>query len=198
MQLVFKKGFDGDMEKLPKREVEGAVQFKEYDSMEKLSAIANLLALGIMLVFAIPVVMILLKALRSGVEIRLDRLILLLILEIVTIPVHELLHALCFKGYVEFYTYLRKGLAFVIGTESMTKGHFVFMSMLPNLVLGFLPYIIYFFVPTEFWLGIWGMGNIGAGAGDYINIFNALRQVPKGGLIYMSGVHSYWYMPEEK
>ena len=44
--------------------------------------------------------------------------------------------------------------------------------------------------------GFFGAIAIGSGAGDYINIYNALRQVPKGGLCYMSGMHSYWYMPD--
>ena len=35
------------------------------------------------------------------------------------------------------------------------------------------------------------------GIGDYYNVFNCLTQVPKGGLVYMSGMHSYWYLPEE-
>lgn len=196
MHLTFKKGFDGDLEKLPKREVPGAVQFKEYESMEKLSLVANLLAVGIAIIFAIPVVLAMISYIKTGrFEIGLDQLILLLVLEIVTIPVHECLHASVFKGEVEFYTYFRKGLAFVVGPEDMTKTRFVLMSLCPNIVLGFVPYILYFFMPGQFWLGIWALGNIAAGAGDYINIYHALTQMPKGSLTFMSGMHSYWYMP---
>ena len=56
-------------------------------------------------------------------------------------------------------------------------------------------YIVALIFPSLYWLGIFGALAIGAGAGDYINVFNALTQVPKGGLIYMCGFHSYWYKP---
>ncbi len=110
-------------------------------------------------------------------------------------PIHEVLHALCFKEEVEFYTYLRKGLMFVVGTESMSKARFIFMSMFPNIVFGFIPYILFFIFPSQFWLGIWGALCISAGVGDYINVFNAITQMPKGSLCYMNGNRSYWYIP---
>ena len=37
MKLIFKKEFNGDVEKLPSREVEGAVVFKEPESIQKRS-----------------------------------------------------------------------------------------------------------------------------------------------------------------
>ena len=196
MHLTFKKGFDGDLEKLPKKEVPGAVQFREYESMEKLSLIANLLAIVIAVICAVPVFFAIKKMFQTnGFEFGLWQIILLFVLEIVSIPVHECLHASMFRGEVEFYTYLKKGLAFVVGPEDMTKGRFVMMSLLPNLVLGIVPYIIFFFVPNQLWLGIWSLGNIASGAGDYINIYHAITQMPKGSLTFMSGMHSYWYMP---
>ncbi|MBR1759463.1 MAG: DUF3267 domain-containing protein [Lachnospiraceae bacterium] len=199
MHLTYKKGFDGDLNKLPQREVPGAVQFKEFESMEKLSLVANLLAIGLAILFFAPVLLKIFHFLSGdGLRVELWQLILLVVLEIVTIPVHEVLHASAFKEEVEFYTYLRKGLAFVTGTESMTKGRFIFMSLLPNLVLGVIPYLLFFLFPSQLWLGIWAAGNIAAGAGDYINVFNAATQMPKGSLCYMSGMHTYWYMPGEE
>ena len=114
---------------------------------------------------------------------------------ILVLPVHEFLHASCFRGDVEFYTALKKGLLFVIGTEDMTKARFVFMSLLPNLVFGVLPYLAFLLGLRSFWLGLFGAICIGSGGGDYINVFNCLTQVPRGGLVFMSGMHSYWYKP---
>ena len=109
MHLTFKKGFDGDLEKLPKKEVPGAVQFREYESMEKLSLIANLLAIVIAVICAVPVFFAIKKTFQTnGFEFGLWQIILLFVLEIVTIPVHECLHASMFRGEVEFYTYLKK------------------------------------------------------------------------------------------
>ncbi len=42
-----------------------------------------------------------------------------------------------------------------------------------------------------------GVLAIASGFGDYINIYHALTQMPKGALTYMYGFHSYWYLPEK-
>ena len=110
---------------------------------------------------------------------------------------HEILHASCFKEEVYLYTNFSKGMLFVVGPEDMTKGRFIFMSMLPNLVFGFIPFIIFLFVPKLVVLGAMGSICIGMGFGDYFNVFNAIRQMPKGALTYLSGFHSYWYLPEK-
>ena len=36
-----------------------------------------------------------------------------------------------------------------------------------------------------------------SGAGDYLNVFNALTQMPKGSRTYLYEFHSWWYLPEE-
>ena len=36
---------------------------------------------------------------------------------------------------------------------------------------------------------------ISFGGGDYMNVWNALRQMPRGSIQQISGFHSYWYMP---
>ena len=86
---------------------------------------------------------------------------------------HELLHAVCFKQDVYLYTNWKQGLLFVVGPEPMSKRRFILMCLLPNLLLGFLPYI-----------------------GDYYNIINALTQMPKGAKTYLYQMHSFWYLPE--
>jgi hypothetical protein len=45
-------------------------------------------------------------------------------------------------------------------------------------------------------LGGLGALAIGAGAGDYFNVYNALTQMPRGARTYMCGMHSFWYIPE--
>lgn len=196
MKLTFKKEFDGDMEKLPQRQVEGAVIFKEPKTLTGLSILANGIGAVLIIAALVPIVLIkggageLLTDIKSGLQ-----LLLAAFLMLVSMPVHELLHAVCFKEEVEFYTALKKGLLFVVGTESMSKGRFVLMSMLPNLVFGFLPYLLFFLFPSQLWLGFFGAVSIGAGAGDYINVFNALTQMPKGALCFMSKNRSYWYIP---
>ena len=118
------------------------------------------------------------------------------VLSLLMIFPHELLHASCFRGDVYLYTFLKKGMLFVVGPEDMSRGRFVFMSLLPNLVFGFLPYILFLIHPSWLVLGVFGAMSIPCGFGDYFNVFNALTQVPRGGLVYLSGMNSYWYLPK--
>ena len=86
---------------------------------------------------------------------------------------------------------------FVTGTEDFSKARVVFMSLLPNIIFGFIPFIAFMVYPTLAFAGIFGALAIGTGRGDYLNVYNCLNQVPKGGLVYMSGMSSWWYIPNK-
>ena len=186
MKLIYKGKFSGDVNTLPMGEHEpGAVQFKEPQSMKNFAIVMNVAAGLIAVVCMILVVR--LGGLQPGAWIAGALLALLAM-----VP-HELLHAICFKDEVYMYTNLKQGSMFVVGTERMSKARFVFMSLLPNLVFGFIPFIIFLFVPQRTLLGVFGAVGISGGAGDYLNVFNALTQMPRGAKTYMHGFHSYWY-----
>ena len=85
---------------------------------------------------------------------------------------------------------------FVVGPETMSKSRFIFMSLLPNLVFGLIPYLAGMIFPDLMLLLMVGILGIGAGAGDYYNVFNAVTQMPRGARTYLYKFHSYWYMPE--
>lgn len=192
--------FDGDETKLPQREhPEGSVPFREPE-MKQLAIIANVGAAVVTVMCAALYFdrAISYFAFAGGdpldyvLEIYLGLLGSLLVL----LP-HELLHAICFREDVYLYTYLKKGMLFVVGPEDMSRRRFVFMSLLPNLVFGLLPYTIFMAYPKLLGLGFFGAMCLGEGFGDYLNVFNALTQVPKNGIVYLSGIHSYWYLPKE-
>lgn len=82
---------------------------------------------------------------------------------------HELLHAVCFKRDVYLYTNRKDGMLFVIGTEDMSKVRYIFMSMLPNLIFGFIPFAVFLINPQWKLLGCIGAFSIPMGAGDYFN-----------------------------
>ena len=163
------------------------VPFKEAENMNKLSIIMNILAL----VIGVITIAIYFIVARKPLEIW------GWILFLVTMIPHEFLHALCFKGDVYMYENLRKGMLFVVGPGTFTKGEFVFMSLLPNIVFGFIPFLIFLIDPSHTILGTLGAAAISAGAGDYYNVFNALTQMPKGSRTYMHGTNSFWYMPAD-
>lgn len=189
MKFHYAGKFNEDENSLPQREHEqGYVPFKEPKDMEKFAviiAIANVLVYLILFGIAYLVNR---HNLFTGIGFCLGFLCL--------VP-HEFLHAICFKEDVYMYTNLKQGMLFVVGQENMSKTRFCFMSLLPNIIFGFIPFIIYMINPTLEILGELGAFSIAAGVGDYLNVFNALTQMPKGAKTYLSGMHSYWYLPEK-
>ena len=52
--------------------------------------------------------------------------------------------------------------------------------------------------PALVGVGVFGAMSIIAASGDFINVFNALMQMPAGSLTFLSGMHSYWYLPSSE
>lgn len=190
MKLHYMGKFDLNPESLPhENHYAGAVSFKEAKNSSVMGIIANILAI----VLFIPMAIILF--LRGGNALLSVQTMIACACPMLVLFPHELLHALCFRNDVYLYTNLKQGMAFVVGTETMSKGRFIFMSMLPNLVFGFIPYIIALIYPTLGFLGAFGAISISMGAGDYYNVFNAITQMPKGARTYLYQLNSFWYMP---
>ena len=188
MTFHYNGKYNGDPKSLPGHEpVTNAVRFREPENSRTLGLVANGIALVLFLVFA-------------AVGIWRSRYFwngwALLLYFAILVP-HEFLHAICFKEDVYMYQNLKQGMLFVIGPESMSKGRFIFMSLLPNIVFGLVPYGIYLICPQLNLLGSLGCLALVSGAGDYLNVFNALTQMPKGSRTYLYEFHSWWYLPEE-
>ena len=180
--------YNGDPESLiTHKHEEGYVPFKEIQSMNKLALFMN----GLSLVIAVFTCGLYFYVARRPMN------MIGMILSLITLIPHEFLHGICFKGDVYMYNNLKKGMLFVVGPGTFTKWEFVFMSMLPNLVFGFIPFIIFLFFPSLDLLGTLGAISIAAGAGDYYNVFNAITQIPKNGRTYLHGMNSFWYIPKE-
>ena len=190
MRLHYKGKFDLDPESLPHGEHKpGAVKFREAADSKTLGVIANGLALVLLVVFGAALY------LRCGVG-MFDGLGLGTGLSLLCLFPHEILHAVCFKEDVYLYTNWKQGMLFVVGPEDMSKARFVFMSLLPNLVFGFLPYAAAMVFPHLTVLGSFGLVSLTMGAGDYYNVYNAVTQMPKGARTYLYQFNSWWYMPE--
>jgi len=182
--------YDGNEASLPQREMPAnTVPFKEPQNMKKLAIVLNVASIFVALI-TITVLFI-----RGGLF---AFSYVGAILSMVCLIPHEFLHGICFKEDVTMYNNLKQGMLFVISLEDLSRGRFVFLSLLPNIVFGFIPYILFLIFPSLKILGTLGAISIAGGVGDYMNVYNCLTQVPKGGLTFLSGIHSYWYMPEEK
>ncbi len=200
MRFVYKGKYSGDESTLPQREhPEGYVPYKEPNSMKKLALLLNGISI-IVLIFMFWVTYMILS--KNGIEInKIDFSYCMWVYaggvaSLIALIPHELLHAICFKEEVLMFQNLKQAMLFVVGTEDMSKLRFIFMSMLPNIVFGFIPYLIFIINPNLIFFGIFGLASICGGVGDYMNVFNTIFQVPKGGIVYMSGMHSYWYIPK--
>lgn len=192
MKLHYMGKFDLNPESLPHGEHKAnAVAFREAEDSRKLGIIANIASVILMLVLAVPAFF------RCRGQWNMAGWVLASITPMAILFPHELLHGLCFREDVYLYTNWKQGMLFVVGPEDMSKGRFVFMSLLPNLVFGVIPYLVGLLFPHLTFLVVMGVLCTGMGAGDYYNVFNALTQMPRGARTYLYGFHSYWYLPEQ-
>lgn len=189
MILHYAGKYDGDERNLPQREhPANAVPFKEM-GMRELSLAANIGCAVTLILLAVPFVLL-------GKEYFADNVVWMLLGGVggaLALYPHELLHAICFKEDVYLYQNFNQGMMFVVGTEDMSKGRFIFMCLCPNLFLGVIPFVIFLIFPYLTGAGLFGLIAVGMGFADYINVYNAVRQMPKGAKTYLCGMHSYWY-----
>lgn len=197
MKLHYMGKYDLNPDSLPHGEhIEGNIPFREAKDSKALSIIANGIAFALTIVLMVTGV---LRTVMSGIDLNSGlsfQLIIGAVISMLTLFPHELLHAICFKSDVYLYTNWAQGMLFVVGPETMSKGRFIFMSLLPNIIFGFIPYIIGMIFPNLVLLIFMGALCTGCGAGDYYNVFNALTQMPRGARTYMYKFNSYWYMPK--
>lgn len=189
MKLVY-KGRYRTSSSLPNREHEkNAVKIKEIENFDQLINLCSMIIMLYTFSFFMMVKNISIKDV-------LDSFFTISILSLLVMIPHEILHAVFFKDNVYLYHNLSSGTMFVIGTESMPKLRYIFMSIFPNLILGFIPYLLGFIFSNLTLCGLFGALSIGMGAGDYYNIYNVFKQVPKDGQIYMYKTDTYWFLPK--
>ena len=189
MRLHYRGKYDLDPASLPCGEHRsGAVKFREASDSGALARIANTAAAALLAVFGALLFLrcgaSVFPALGPGAG-----------LSLLCLFPHEILHALCFREDVYLYTNWKQGMLFVVWPEDMSKARFVFMSLLPSLIFGALPYTAALVFPDLTVLGTFGLVSITMGAGDYYNVYNALTQMPKGARTYLHGFNSWWYIP---
>ena len=191
MKLHYMGKYNLDPESIPaKPHKPDCVKFKEPEDSKKLSAIASTISLLLIVIFLIPVFL-------KGYQEAFQAVGIGSLLTLLGLFPHEILHAICFREDVYLFTNFKQGLLFVVGPEDMSKARFIFMSLLPNLILGVIPYLAFLANPNLMILGVFGAMNMAAGAGDYLNVFNAITQMPAGARTYLHHFNSYWYMPTE-
>lgn len=110
-----------------------------------------------------------------------------------SIYIHELLHAICYKKEVFIFIDFFKGKAFTIGVEDMSKAKYIFTSLLPNVLLGIIPYVIFLVNDEAIFFGVYGALCLIMGYQDFFNIYNVIKYTPHKSKIYLSGENAYWH-----
>lgn len=190
MKIKYMGPYNGEESSLPDGPIPSqAVRFEEPETPQKLVVVASVISVVILLVTLIPALFC-----EWYSFLGLPSLLGMLVSLILSIP-HEYVHAICFRETAYIYTNWKQGMLFVVGPEDMSKARFIFMSLLPNILFGLIPYVLGFLLHSSFLTSL-GFMSLSMGAGDYLNVWNAFRQMPKGSKTFLRGFHSWWYKPE--
>ncbi len=194
------KGYCKDVQNLPVSILpDNAVQFREANNSSELNRYASLCSLPALFLI---IFLVLLKRRMTTVDIPfVNREVLGILLSLLFIFPHEFLHAMCFPKGEEVSIYFTKSSFFCHSLAVVSKKRFIVMSLLPSLVLGIIPLTVWFLSPAigKGWeiLYTFSVINLISCAGDFYNVYNALRQMPSGTYQQLSGFHSYWFYPQK-
>lgn len=100
------------------------------------------------------------------------------------------IHAVCIKE--KAYIYVTNGALFAMSPEHMSKRRYLFILMLPFLVLGIAPLglgLLFHYAP----LAVFGVMSIAPCTGDLYMAINVFFQVPVHGKIYLYDIKKIIY-----
>ena len=123
------------------------------------------------------------------------------LISILTLFIHEILHALAFpfKSQKELWIKPNEMAAFIYCNTPLKKSKFIWMCLCPNVILGVFPYILWLIGVFDFnktlslYILILSFLNLLSGIGDYYNVYLAIKQVPNNSYVQNYGFHSYWF-----
>jgi hypothetical protein len=200
VRLIWKGKYESEQQ-LPVADLPAnAVRFKEPDTPAKLSLVASIFVIPVIIIIVIAIIIkLLLDTSADSFSVLNTWGILLAFLMVIP---HELIHAIAFPKHAEVQLWysLKNMMAFVFTTCPMSKSRFIFVSLLPNIIFGFLPLIMWMLIPLKYdqisgILFSFSTFSLMMGVGDYLNVYNAAIQMPRNSITQLSGFHSYWYIP---
>ncbi|MBQ7944042.1 MAG: DUF3267 domain-containing protein [Lachnospiraceae bacterium] len=112
----------------------------------------------------------------------------------------QFIHAFLFPKNVkkEIYVSLESQMLFVYCEELVSKKRFIIAVLGPAVILGIIPYIVWYMIaptisfPITLIMLLFAIANVACAVGDFLNTYNCVRQVPKDGKVFNRGLHSYW------
>lgn len=181
---------------------DGAVGFREGKSLRDAFGLGLVLSWPIM----IPMVILSIRRLWSlDKEVELNIYfavvaIAMIVLGWVLTYVHEFIHAILYpkKSTKTIWKVPEQGAFFVYCDARVSKLRFIAICFAPVVILGIIPFIVWYILAPVL-SGEWNVGLMMtiwwmtfSAIGDYANVFNTIRQVPKGARVFNYGMHSYW------
>lgn len=133
-----------------------------------------------------------------GMSIRILPILIGMVLSLALLPVHELIHSLCYPKGTTVFAY-RHGLRIELhSTAAISKQRFIVFLLMPVLVLGMAPLLIWFCLPSQagFINGLlygFSFSSIGMSIGDIVTLVTVIRTIPKGYCFVASGTKFYFY-----
>jgi len=114
------------------------------------------------------------------------------------IPIHELLHLVCFPGFglseksiVGFWP--KMFVPYVYYNGVLSRNRCILIGICPFIVLSMIPFLCSFIIPNipTLIIAFSYLNGLLCGA-DLISIFLLVKQVPSDALIKSKGFHTYW------
>ena len=145
----------------------------------------GVLLLSILFVIVYAILLVKFRRYIGAFEASLTPMIIGLISSILTLPLHELLHAICISSKNNVQIYRVKSGLMTWFTAPITKRRYLGMLLVPVLLLGFIPSICTFVIPETMpgfitFVLIFSPGNIGMSCGDLTNFIITAIKVKKG------------------
>lgn len=143
------------------------------------------------IMFIISVIVIFFVMINKNIISEIYNIFVGLLLGFLSLPVHEILHAIWYKDETYLYMDFFRGNAFVISKEVVKRNKYIFISLFPNIILGILPTMIGILFRNTF-LCFFGLYNFFIGIYDFINIFYVYKNVPKTSKIFLNKNGGFW------
>lgn len=200
MKLIW-KGKYKNVEQLKIGELpENAVKFKEPNSPLMLNLVASIFVIPVLIIIGIAIV-IKFYLQQNMNSFNFYNYIGVLLAFLMIVP-HELLHSIAFPKNAEVQLWFspKSLMAFVFSTYPVSKKRFIYISLLPNIIFGIIPLILWIVIPTKFneiseIMFSFSFISLLFGVGDYLNVFNTIIQMPKDSVTQLYGFNSFWYKP---
>lgn len=187
------KGYLKDSKSLPRNQLD--TKYSRIENTDELNKIMEQIY-----IYAIPmaIVFIYFTALITyRMDIGFKDFMLMLLISFFLVPVHEILHAVAMPSKAKKYMYFFEQGMCITTTDIISRKRFIIMNLLPNIILGIIPFTIYVICDfcgynlSPVFLGISTL-EICYGIGDYWNVYNAINITVSDCMLFNSGVNTYY------